>query len=365
MSMTMRLAIAAGGTGGHIFPAVSVLEALALRHGSSALVLGREAGLERTLLGATPGVEYAAVRIRPFLRREMLKWPMVMTETVAAVLKAVGTLRRWKPDVVLGMGGYVAAPVVLAAALARFPVAIADQNALPGRANRRLAPWVKRVFCAYRESVKYFPTEKCRLTGIPLRKAICRSSTNPPFEEFGLKRGVFTILVFGGSQGAVALCEATREMLRFLDKESLLYQVLLQVGTRNLDWATNARLPGQVRVAGMIENMAGAYACADLVVCRSGAVSLAEMAVQGKPAILVPYPFAKDDHQSRNAEVWENAGAAHLIRQSALTGENLANMVIQLMKDRETLVAMSNAALNLARPDAAEAMLRELEEMIH
>ncbi|HNT37074.1 MAG TPA: undecaprenyldiphospho-muramoylpentapeptide beta-N-acetylglucosaminyltransferase, partial [bacterium] len=319
----MRLAIAAGGTGGHIFPAVALIEGLLARKDSAALVFGRSTGMERNILGNRHDIEYVGLQIRPFLRSRLTVWPIALAELVQSVFFACRTLRQWKPDAVLGMGGYVSAPVVMAALLTRLPVAVADQNALPGRANRFLGRFATRVFCGCEESLPFFSKRKRRLTGIPLRVGATMACERPPFETFGLKQGLFTLLVFGGSQGALALCEAVRQMLPVLDQHGVPYQILLQVGARNSEWIENAQMPNHVKTVEMIEDMSAAYACADAVVCRAGAVSLAEMAVQGKPAILIPYPFAKDDHQTKNAKAWGDVGAARVIEQSLLTPESL------------------------------------------
>jgi len=358
----MRLAIAAGGTGGHIYPALALIETLNSGGASTeTLVFGREEGMEKSILGEQTGVTYVGLRVRSFTIRKPLAALVAIFRIAGSVCRSIKELSRWKPDAVIGMGGYVAAPVVLAAVLARFPVAIADQNALPGRANRRLARWVKRVFMAYEESAKYFPREKSILTGIPLRRALHDSTEFAPFEEFGLSAGRFTILVFGGSQGARALCEATAAMITKLNDVNIPYQILLQAGKRNIDLCKEMNLPENVSCIDTIEDMAGAYACSDLVVCRAGAVSLAEIALVGKAAILVPYPYAKDDHQMHNARVWEKTGAARIIEQDNLNGNVLAEEIASLMNNRDALISMSQAAKRLSHPDATEHMLRELE----
>lgn len=360
----MRLAVAAGGTGGHIFPAVALIEGLLARGDSAALVFGRETGMERDILGNRSDIEYVGLRVRPFLRRNVTSWHIAAGELMRSVTRTCRMLRRWKPDAVLGMGGYVSAPVVMAALLTRFPVAVADQNALPGRANRLFAPFVSRVFCGCEESLRHFAEKKRRFTGIPLRPAAVTQPTTKPFEKFGLLPERFTVLVFGGSQGALALCEAVKEMLPILDRQEKPYQVLLQAGSRNANWIQEARLPNNVLTVQMIDDMAGAYACADAVVCRAGAVSLAEMAVQGKPAILVPYPFAKDNHQAINAKAWSAVGAAKVIEQRLLTGQRLAEQLIELMNNPSDLSRMAFAARSLGKPNATETMIAELEAMV-
>lgn len=358
----VRLAIAAGGTGGHIFPSLAVIEALEKSDRDTYVVFfGRRSGMEKDILGGIKGVKYCGMKIRPFIRRKPLSVPLVALDLAASIWQARRELKRFQPDVVLGMGGYVSAPAVLAAVLSRFPVAIAEQNVLPGQVNRWMARWVDRVFYAYQESEKFLQKGNTRLTGIPLRESIINKVENPPYRQFGLDEDKFTILIFGGSQGARALCEAAFGMADYLDHSR--YQVLLQAGKRNLPWCAERDTPENFTIVDHIQDMAGAYGCADVVVSRAGAVSLAEMAVQGKPALLVPYPFAKDDHQRLNAKAWENTGAGKIIDQLELSGETLAREILALAKDTDTLQRMSAAGLSLAIPDATQRIIKELEEL--
>ena len=347
----MKAAIAAGATGGHVFPAVAVGQELCrLRPDTRLLFVGREAGSERDRLG-TNGSDYLGLRVRGLGPRPRWKSVLAMWETLAAEEKCHANFRREKPDVVLGFGGYVAAPVMLAAQRLRIPTALHEANVVPGKVNRWLAPYIDQVFLSFGEAERSFRCRRLEVVGMPVRReAIGKSADH---RCFGLQPGVFTILIFAGSQGARSLCRAGAEAIEILEERGLEFQVLFQTGHSN-EAETRAGIErDNVSVVPFIEEMGKAYACADLVVARAGAGSIAEVAHNARPAILVPYPHAAG-HQERNARILCQAGAARMILDGDLDGRALAQEIGSLIRDPRSRSEMAEAVARFAHPRAAQ-----------
>jgi UDP-N-acetylglucosamine--N-acetylmuramyl-(pentapeptide) pyrophosphoryl-undecaprenol N-acetylglucosamine transferase len=279
-------------------------------------------------------------------------------------MKATGIVNSYKPDVVLGTGGYVSAPVVLAGWLAKKPVLIQEQNAVPGLTNRMLARIADEVHVAFTESRSWFARkDRLKLSGNPVRRMILSGDRRQALARFGLSENAATVFVFGGSRGARRINEATLEAMARL-KGGLNAQFILQTGKEDFAWAKDRAEKEQlpVTVVPYLTHIHEAYAAADLVVCRAGAMTLAEIAACGVPAILVPYPFAAYNHQETNAQNLAERGGAVLIRDAELTGDRLAADLKRLVQDRETLIKMSVNARRFARPDAADRIARGLLE---
>jgi len=267
------------------------------------------------------------------------------------VVETVAQWRRfgqWKPAAVFSMGGYVAGPPVLAALMHGVPVVVMEPNAVPGAANRWIARWVSRALISFEETRRYFPNDRTELTGLPVREEFFSMPNKKPAPEF-------TVLITGGSQGSRTLNEAARASWPLFRAAGTPVRFIHQTGT-----ATHAQLAQDFAASGMtgeivpfINDMPAAFAQADLVVCRSGAGAVSELAAAGKPSILVPFPFAADDHQTKNAEVFEHAGAAILSSDRNWTGSGLFEKVTGLQADPDRLRAMGEAARGLARPDSA------------
>ena len=360
----MKVLIAGGGTGGHIYPGIAVAEELKrLDPAIQIRFVGGDRGLEGRVVPEA-GFELVTIGARGLPRRAPWKVPGALLANAGAFFAAIGIVRAWAPDVVLGTGGYVSAPVVVAAWLARVPVVLQEQNSVPGLTNRLLARVADEVHLAFSESRGWFARkDRLKLSGNPVRREILSGERRPALARFGLAEGVPTVFVFGGSRGARRINESAIEAMDRL-RGQLSAQFILQTGKEDFAWARD-RAEAQalpVTVVPYLTHIHEAYAAADLVVCRAGAMTMAEIAACGVPAILVPYPFAAYNHQEINAQNLAERGGAVSIRDADLTGERLAAELLRLVKDRETLIKMSANARRFARPDAAQRIARSLLE---
>jgi len=358
----MKVLIAGGGTGGHIYPGIAVAEEIKrLSPETSVLFVGGDRGLEGRVVPEA-GFELATIPARGLPRKALWRVPGALLANTGAFVKAAGIVSSYKPDVVLGTGGYVSAPVVVAAWLARVPVLLQEQNAVPGLTNRMLARVADEVHVAFTESRSWFARkDRLKLSGNPVRRMILSGDRRQALARFGLSEQAATVFVFGGSRGARRINEAALDAMTRL-RGGLQAQFILQTGKEDFAWAKERAEKEQlpVTVVPYLTHIHEAYAAADLVVCRAGAMTLAEIAACGVPAILVPYPFAAYDHQVTNAQNLAERGGAVMILDADLTGERLATEVQRLVKDRPTLIRMSSNARRFARPDAAERIAKSL-----
>ena len=338
--------VAGGGTGGHLFPGVAVAEAMAAGDGAEVLFVGSAYGIEATAIPRTQ-FRFEPLAIRGARGRGARGVLTFAWQLPAALLRAWRLVGTFRPTLVLGLGGYGSVPVVLAAWLRRVPSVLIEQNARPGMANRLLGRLARRICTTFADSAAFFPAARVVRTGNPVRRL---SADRHPHPEH------FTIFVFGGSQGAHSLNLAAVDAVPTLAAQLPGVRMLHQTGTADAEWVDRRYremgVAAAVQVLPFVHDMGDAYARADLVVCRAGATTLAELTAMGKPAILIPYPFAADDHQRANAEVLVRHGAAELIVDAELTGERLATRVLALAHDRRHLAAMGEAARQLAVPDA-------------
>lgn len=343
----MKVLIMAGGTGGHVFPALATADELR-RQGADLAWMGTRAGIEARLVPAA-GIPIHWIGVgglRGKGWRTRLAAPFVLARALAGAWRIV---RGFKPAVVLGMGGFASGPGGLAAWLARRPLVIHEQNAAPGLTNRTLARFAVRVLEGFPDS--FPPARRARHVGNPVRATV--ADLPVPGERFAGRAGRLRLLVFGGSQGAVILNETLPAALAALS-EAERPEVRHQAGARHLDAARAAYAAAGVeaRVEAFVDDVAAAYAWADVAICRAGALTVTELAAAGLGAVLVPFAAAVDDHQTRNAAYLERAGAAVIIAQAALTPERLA-AALRDLGDRARLLQMAEAARTLARPDAA------------
>ncbi|HEY1546380.1 MAG TPA: undecaprenyldiphospho-muramoylpentapeptide beta-N-acetylglucosaminyltransferase [Kofleriaceae bacterium] len=349
-----RLLIAGGGTGGHLFPGVAIAEELR----------AREPDAEITFVGTKRGIE---ARVLP-----ELGWPLELIEVSG--LKTVGALgalrglfrlpraywqarrllKHLRPDAVIGVGGYASGPVVLAAKLRGIPTAICEQNSIPGLTNKLLGRIVRRVFVAFDGSRRFFASKKVALVGNPVRRELAAklASATPTAGDR------VHVLVSGGSLGAVAVNELAAQALSKLAKERAI-EIVHQTGEKDLEPTrkryADAGVDADCRA--FIKDMAAAYATADLVIGRAGATTVAELAIAGKPAVFIPYPFAADNHQVLNATEMAERGAALMFEQSELTADKLADALRPLLADPAKRAAMGAAMKSLAKPGAAAAVV--------
>ena len=361
-----RVIVTTGGTGGHIFPAIAVAEEIKKRHhDATVLFMGGKYGPEGDL-AAQAGLEFVGLPVRGFIGRGfgMLGAGFGM---LRGLTKAIIVIRRFKPDAVIGFGGYAAFAGVMGARYVGAPTAIHEQNSIPGVANKILARRVDKVFVSLPDVRATFPEEKTIFTGNPVRAAIAdmaREEGERPEKETGKR-----VLVLGGSQGAKAINDCIIANLTALIDAGV--QLWHQAGVADFERVRDAyRKNGgeKMRVDGFIRDMAAAYAWADIVVCRAGATTIAELTCAGLPAIFIPFPAATHDHQTHNARYLAAVGAAELIPQGKLeAGRGSPALLVErleaLLGDPEKLRAMGAESRALARPEAASALVNALEQM--
>ncbi len=366
----MKLVIAGGGTGGHLFPGIAVAEEfLAWEKGNEVLFVGTEKGIEARIL---PRLGFRL----EFIAAAGIRGKSVFTRMKGLAMLLYGyaqarrILKNFRPDLVLGVGGYASGPVVLAAGgmgLRRF---IHEQNAIPGLTNKILARFAERIFISLAESEQFFPGEKTILTGNPIRKEILAEvlrGENPPAMTGaslteGRVQGNFRLLVFGGSAGAHSINQAFVAALPFLSRFRERLAITHQTGENDLVEVREAyqRENFGARAVAFIDNMAEAYRSADLVLCRAGATTVAEVTACGKACIFIPYPYAVDDHQRRNAEALLKKNAGFMLLDRELTGESLGRLITDLIDNPEKIEEAGRNAKNLARLDAAQVIVTEM-----
>lgn len=352
----MKVMIAAGGTGGHIYPGIAVAKEILRREAASEILfVGTARGLENKIVPENGFhlslINSAGLKNVGFAGK--LKGLFVLPKSF---LEARSLIKDFRPEVVVGAGGYVSGPVLLMAALMRVPTLVMDSNALPGFTNRRLAPFVTKAALTFEDALPFFG-RKGVVTGNPVRQEFFEVAPKPRGERLHL-------LIFGGSQGARAINNAMTDALAHLSPEKL--RVTHQTGEADYETIKTAYARAgwsETDVRPYISQMVEAFADADLIVCRAGATTCAELAAAGKAALMIPLPTAADDHQRKNAEALERAGAARMILQKDLTGESLANEISALAAAPEKISAMERAAKKMARRDAAEATVNLIEEL--
>jgi UDP-N-acetylglucosamine--N-acetylmuramyl-(pentapeptide) pyrophosphoryl-undecaprenol N-acetylglucosamine transferase len=347
----VRVLIAGGGTGGHLFPGIALAEELVTRHPKNDVVfVGTERGLEARVVPAA-GYKLETLKVYGLKGMGPMRVLKALFALPAAFFAAWRLLLRYKPDVVVGVGGYSSGPVVMAAWVQNVPTAVQEQNALPGITNKILGKFVRAVFVAFDEARSYFPKRKIHLIGNPIRRAM--------MENYLRSRAVhdhFTVLVFGGSLGARGLNTRMIEALDSLGDLKGDLRFVHQTGKDDLERVRSAYVEKgfTAEVVEFIDDMSGAYSRAELVLCRAGATTLAELTVCRKASILVPFPYATDNHQEVNAKALVDAGAALMLRESELTGPLLAEQIRALKTDPPRLARMEKAAGVLGRPEAAK-----------
>ena len=350
--MSKTLLVMAGGTGGHVFPGLAVADLLHARGWKIVWMGNRDSFEARTV--PPRGYEMAWVKFGALRGKGLLRKLLLPFSLLSAFLQARREIRRIGPDVVLGMGGYVSFPGGMMAALAGRPLVIHEQNSIAGLANRVLAKVARRIVCGFPEALS-----QGVWVGNPVRADIAKLA--PPAERFAERNGQIRLLVLGGSLGAAAINEIVPQGLSLIPEEERPF-VVHQAGTKHL-----AQLQANYAAAGVraecvdfIEDMAGAYAWADLVLCRAGALTVAELAAAGVASILVPFPHAVDDHQTANARFLTAAGGAILLPQNEMTPESVG-----LIRNytRGQLLQMAERAHALAKPEAAAAVAQVCEEL--
>ena len=347
----MKVLIAGGGTGGHLFPGIALAEEVTTRHhGNEVVFVGTERGLEARVV-PKEGYPLELVKVQGLKGKSLLAFIKALFALPLAFIESFRILARQKPDVVVGVGGYASGPVVLAAWLMGIPTAIQEQNALPGLTNKVLGRVVRVVFTAFEGARAFFPEKKVQLIGNPIRRKLMDN-----YLRSHVAHERFSLLVFGGSLGARGINQRMIEALDSLGDLKDGLHFVHQTGKNDLEQVRKgyAEKGFQADVVEFIDDMSSAYAKADLVVCRAGATTLAELTVCKKASILIPFPHATDDHQAVNAKALVDAGAALMFRESELTGAKLAEVIRTLKSDPAKLKNMEKKAGLLGRPEAAK-----------
>ncbi len=361
----LRIVIAGGGTGGHLFPAIATAEAFRRRDARSRILfLGTGRPLERSQLQRA-GFDHRVISASGVKRQGRGRQLAAALRVVLGTAQSLVLLARFRPDVVIGVGGYSAGPVALAAWMLRRRIVLQEQNVLPGLTNRLLARLADRIYVSFEKSVAYFPADRVLVTGNPLREIFYRDVQAADSRSSAAADGSFGLLITGGSQGASSV---NRMMVDALDRfrHPGRMRFVHQTGTAEEQIVAAAyRSRGlAATVKAFFDDMPRRYARADLVVCRAGATTVAELAAAGKPAIYIPYPFAADNHQLLNARAMVDAGAGRVLEEGSADGTVLARLVDELMQDRAALQAMAQRAARQGRRNAAERIVADCLHLV-
>lgn len=366
----MRVIVSGGGTGGHIYPALTLIRTIQ-KHISDAefLYVGTNAGLESDII-PKEGLPFTAIDIQGFKRSLSPANLFRAGRAIAGVVKAMGIVKDFRPDVAIGTGGYVCGPILLAASLMGIPALIQEQNVVPGITNKILSKFVKKIAIGTKEAARLFPKDKVVFTGNPIRFEVMSAFREDGLKEFGLDPQKKTVLISGGSRGAQSINKAMTGVIRHYagsSKVQILHvtgksgyeEVLAAIGAAgiNLGEATN------IVVKPYLYNMPQAMAAADLAVFRAGAIGIAELTARGIPSILVPYPHAAENHQEFNARAIADKGAARMILDKDLTSERLLSTMAELLSEDAKLEKMRRASKMLGRPQAAEEIASMIIEL--
>jgi UDP-N-acetylglucosamine--N-acetylmuramyl-(pentapeptide) pyrophosphoryl-undecaprenol N-acetylglucosamine transferase len=356
--------IAGGGTGGHVFPGIALAEAFRGMNPNSRIVFAGTGNLlETDALRRTP-FEHRAISAGGLKGRGPLRQAGALVKVARGLVQSFGLLRRFSPDLVIGVGGYVSGPMVLAARLMGICCVLQEQNVMPGITNRMLAPLVHRIFAAFPDTRGKGFQRKMTVTGNPVRRELLSGSKERDDRGAAAPKQPFTLLIFGGSQGARGINEAVMKALPHLPLERMAF--IHQTGEDELARVRSAyeTRGAAATVEAFFVDMAKQYRAADLVICRAGATTVSEVTAMGKPAIFVPYPFAADDHQQMNARSLADQGAGEMILEKDLTGEALAGRISYYEAHPEALDDMAERAKAFGKPDAARRIVEECYDLL-
>lgn len=359
-----KILIAAGGTGGHVYPAIAIADALLIENTTTEILfVGTKNHMEWKAV-PNAGYKIMNVWISGFHRRLTIKNLLFPIKLVTALIQSLNIISSFKPQVVVSCGGYVAGPVGWVAGKKGIPIVIQEQNGFPGVTNRILAKFASKIFTAFKEADKFLPAEKITITGNPTRNTLSAVTKVVGLKAFGFDESKPVLLIMGGSGGAKTINEAIKENLEALhDKVGL--QIIWQCGLRyfdDLNKEINLVKYPNLRLTAFIDSMPEAYAASDLVISRAGASSCSEFMLTGMPSVLIPSPNVAGDHQTENAKAMTEAGASELLKDENAI-DALLELVERLITDQEKLKRMNIAALKLAKPDAAKVIAKEILEL--
>lgn len=360
----MRIIVSGGGTGGHIYPALTIINVLKNKRADAEfLYVGTEKGLEADIVPKA-GINFTALKLEGGLeRRFTLENISRAAHAIWSVKNAADIVKNFKPNAVVGTGGYVCGPILLAASLMKIPTLIQEQNAVAGVTNKILSKFVNKIAVGTRDALKNFPAGKTTYTGNPIRAEVLSARKEDGLKEFNFTDDKPTVLISGGSRGARSINDAIIDVLKSAaQKNSAQFLHVTGKGeyesvTKKLADVSDAP---NIKVVPYLYNMPQAMAMTDLAIFRAGATGLAELTARGIPAILIPYPYAAENHQEFNAKSLVEAGAARMILNKDLTAEILSATLDELLSSPETLKKMAAASLSLGKPNAAD----EIADMI-
>ncbi len=360
----IKVMFAGGKTGGHVFPAIAMAKEFSKRYPQSRITfVGTKDGMEAKIV-PRHDFELLFIRTKGLSRRSYLSNLLLGFYLLKGIYQAYELLKQKRPDLVVGTGGYVSFPIVFVAGLKRVPVILQEQNSYPGISTRFLAHFADKVCLSYADSTQYFHApEKIKVIGNPIRENITSGERDQAIKLYGLDESKKTIFIFGGSQGAHAINLTMLECLDLLQSDR---QILWQTGESDYPEVTRKVKEKKIKgvVLPFIEDMGSAYAVSDIVVSRSGALTLAEITACGKPSILIPFPFATADHQRYNAEALQKQGAAKMILEKDLTAELLAHEIDNLLSDENRLRNMAEKSKKISRPEATSKLVDEMEKLL-
>jgi len=357
-----KLLLTGGGTGGHLFPAIAIAQEFRKNYpDTDVLFVGTRRKMDSSTL-ENYGFRSVAILCYGLKGKKIIELVKALLVLPVSCLQALWILLTFRPDIVIGVGGYVTGPVVAVAKLLRIPTVIHEQNSVPGLANRKLGSLVDKVCLSFPQSSRYFAEKKTVLTGNPVRENLLEIKSRVAEDN-----GVLSILVLGGSQGATGLNRIVVSAFTGESEDKLKnIKLIHQTGIKDEEWvAAEYRAANrEVAVHAFIRNMDEVYSEADLLVSRAGATTLAELSVLGKPAILLPYPYAADNHQQKNAEYYVEGGGALVFEEKTLTGAQLAETIAELAADKEKLGHMGNNQKQLGKPEAAAKIVEVCKELM-
>ncbi|MFH1562407.1 MAG: undecaprenyldiphospho-muramoylpentapeptide beta-N-acetylglucosaminyltransferase [Nitrospirota bacterium] len=350
----MRIIITGGGTLGHIYPGLAIADKLRTEKAclkAEILFIGTTAKMEKEVI-QKEGFNFKGVDVQGWTgKMGILKF---ITKLIVGVFLGIKYIREFRPDVVIGMGGFASVPTVLAAVLLKVPTLIHEQNTIPGKANRLLAKLVNKVAISFLDSKQFLPAKKIELTGNPIRGQMGNIPKRVALDKLGLDTDKFTLLIFGGSKGAHRINEVMSQTIRLLPEDKI--QVIWATGEK--DYAQIKELTEKLQIKTVVKEfffeMALGYAASDLVICRAGATTLAEIITCNLPAILIPYPYATDNHQEYNAKLLVEKGVAMMLRESEIAVEKLTKSILELAQNRNKLNAMAGNYQALMTKDTTQ-----------
>ena len=354
----MRIIIAGGGTGGHIFPALSIAEEIKNRSKENEILfVGTKNGLENEIIPAK-GFKMEFIDSGGIIGKGIMHKIKAVISAMVGIVSSFKILRTFKPDVVLGVGGYVSGPTVLSAYLNFIPTAICEQNTVPGLTNRILSKFSNRIFLTFVESAKYFPEKKTVFTGNPVRTGFTKNN-----DSHSRKNGKKTIFIIGGSQGASRLNRVAPLALSRISADDI--EIFHQTGKKDIDSVVEIynKLNLNSNVFSFKNDIVEIYNKSDLIISRSGAGTISEITAMGKASILIPFPHAAHDHQLFNAKFMEDAGASVIIEDGLLDEARLSDEINDIL-NTDKLEKMSEASSKLAKPDAANQIVEELYSLM-